>query len=239
MTLDLNKAGSTEKKDYGRVEDGSYPSRIVSVIDIGRQHIKNWQNQKPQYHVLDDDGKWAKNGNNFLFTTEPEGDELEHPDIKPQVMITFELPDETITFETEDGKEERPRWMSKEYTFSNNEKAGLMKLIGAVAPGITQLGDLLNKPCILSVGSTSTGNAKITGVSGPMKGMTVGELQNETILFSFDDSSAEDFNGLQTWIQNKIRQALNFDASKFETQEKSDNSASNGFDDFDDSDVPF
>lgn len=234
MTLDLNKAGSQEKKDYGRVEDGSYPARIVSIIDIGRQHIKDWKVQKPQYHVLDDEGKWAKNGNNFLFTTEPDEQEQEHPDIKPQVMITYELPDETITFEKDDETEERPRWMSKEYTFSNHEKSGLMKLIGAVAPGITQLGDLLNKSCILSVGSTSTGNAKITGVSGPMKGMEVGELQNETVLFSFDESTAEDFANLQDWVKNKIRQAENFDKDKFEAENTSSTDSNEGFDDSDD-----
>ena len=216
MSLDLNKVetpNSNKKKDYGRVADGTYAARVVSVIDLGIQHLTDWQNQKPRYHVLDDEGKWAKKGDDFLFTTEPN----EAPDLKPQVLITWELPTERLEFEMEDGEEvSKPRWMSKEYVMSTHEKAGLMALVKAVSPGLQKLGDLVDKPCLLSVGSTKSGNAKITGVAAPMKGMAVGPLESDPIVFSFDESSSDNFNSLHDWIKNKIRKAKNFDQGKFE-----------------------
>ena len=86
MSLDLNKAdsGSGQKTDFGRLEDGSYHARIVNVIDIGEQHQSDWQTQKPKYHVLDENGRWAKKGDQWEFTTEPN----DAPDIKPQVLIS-------------------------------------------------------------------------------------------------------------------------------------------------------
>ena len=45
MSLILSeiKTASKPKKDYGRLEDGTYAARIVSVIDYGLQVQTHWQ----------------------------------------------------------------------------------------------------------------------------------------------------------------------------------------------------
>jgi len=202
MSLDLNNVPSASKRDLGRVEDGTFAARIVNVVDIGIQHLTDWQTQKPKYHALDEEGKWAKNGNEFVFTDEPN----EHPDEKPQVLLTFEFPTERVTI----NDESLPRWMSKEYTLSNHEKAGIVKLVGAISAGTTKLGDLRYTPCFVAVGSTGPGKAKIAGVSAPMKGMEVGALENEAVVFSMDTADLESFNKLPNFVQNKVKAAVNF-----------------------------
>lgn len=210
MSLDLNKAeqSSAPRQDYGRMDDGTYPARIVSVVDIGKQHLKDWQNQKPQYHVLDDEGSWAKNGNEFVMTTEPN----DAPNIKPQVFVTYEFPTERI--EVKD--ESKPRWMSKEYVFSTHEKAGLTALIKAAAPGATDLSDLVGKPVFVVIGSTSSGNAKVTGVTAPMKGVEVGALENQSVHFDMDEPDLDSYNLLPAFVQKKIKAATNFPGSNLE-----------------------
>ena len=232
MSLDLNSIPSTStKKDFGRMEDGTYGARIVSVIDLGIQHAKDWKTQKHQYHVLDEDGKWAKNGNDFLFTTEP----TEAPDLKPQVMITFEFPTERI----EINDETKPRWMGKEYTLSANEKAGLVKLIAAVKPGTTKLGELINAPCFVSIGSTDKGKAKITGVSAPMKGVVVDDLENPTTVFSLSDPKVEEWDKIPEFLKKKIKEAVNLKDTPAYSLVMAPSTQSEPVSTVDDDDIPF
>ena len=170
----------SKKKDFGRLEDGNHLARIVSVIDFGLQPQTDWQTKEPK---------------------EP----------KEVVMITYETPNETIEIEDKEGnKTEKPRWISKEYTLSFHEMAALRKLVNALNPNLESLDELLNVPCMITVGSTSTGNAKITAVSKPMKGMEVPELAGDSFYFDFSEPNMELFNGLYEWQQNKIKEALNY-----------------------------
>ena len=167
-------------KDYPRLADDSYLARIVSVIDLGVQPQTDWQTK-------------------------------EKVDSKQIIMITFETPDEMLTYTNKDDEEvTKPHWISKDYPLSNHEKSGLMKLITNVKPDCTDLDELINIPCMITVGSTATGNAKITGVNKPMKSAVVGDLVNETKFFDFDEPNLELFNGLLPWIQKKIKGADNY-----------------------------
>lgn len=194
MTFKVNTKGSnTQKKDYGRIADGTYMSRLAQLIDMGEQLQTDYQTGE---------SKKDDNGNDIY---------------KREVMLTFEFPTETIEI---DGVE-KPRWQSKNYTLSLNEKAALFKVVRAlddkatdkIKKGTYDLSVLVNKPCMVSIGSTSGGNAKITDVVSAPKGFPVPELQNPTKIFSMDSPDMAIFESLLQWQKDKITSARNFNGS--------------------------
>lgn len=128
---------------------------------------------------------------------------------KPRVMLTFELPTETAEF---DG-EEKPRWISREYTISFNEMSTMFKIINAIDPKDECDGDLaemLGLPCTITIAHTKTGKAKIASVNALSKGMAVDELFNDTRSFDMDSPDMEVFKTLPDWIKDKVRTADEF-----------------------------
>ena len=128
----------------------------------------------------------------------------------PKVMLTFELPTETININGED----QPRWISKEFNLSLHEKSSLTPVVKALDPkGECQdLTDLLGKPCMVQVGSTASNNAKITNIVAPMKGMPVAPIYNEAkmVAFDFDSPDLELFATFPQFMQDKIKEAVNY-----------------------------
>lgn len=181
MSLKRSEISKPSKAfDNGRLEDGNHLARIVSVIDLGLQPQTDWQTKQP---------------------TDP----------KKIVMITYETPDELITYKDKEGNEvTKPRWISKDYNLSFHEMAALSKLVNAVKPDLESLDELLNIPVMITVGSTATGNAKITAVSKPMKGTEVKELFGDAFHFDFSEPDMELFNGLLAWQQKKVKEALDY-----------------------------
>lgn len=189
----LNFAEGTKvKKDFGRVEDGAYPARIVQIIDFGLQYETDWKTNEVKTY---DDG---------------------NPMIKHKVWINFELPDEKIEI---DG-EEKPRWYGKEYTVSAHEKSALYALLKAVdAKGdATNKGrnvrGLLGLPAMVTIGSTSTGKAKISGVSAVPKGLQVGSLANDEGFFDLDSEDVDAFEALPNWMKERIKNGIGFEDTK-------------------------
>lgn len=140
--------------------------------------------------------------------------------IKPEVLVTFEFPTELLVI----NGEERPRWLSKNYTVSLHEKAALTQLLNAVDPDgkLTKKGanpqGILGQACMITVGSTASGNAKVVGVSRLLKGLQVPELDNPTAFFDLDSDSKDNkavFESLPDWIKTKIQSAMNYDNSAF------------------------
>ena len=170
------------KKEYGRVEDGTYPARIVQLIMLGSQLQTDWQTGEAKE---DDNG-------NVIY--------------KDEIWITFEFPTERVKYKNDEDEEvDRPRWQSKTYVMSMHKKANFLHLLDAIAPDGEGLNDLINQPGIITVGSTSGGKAKITGVSAPMKGMEVGELENPVQIYDLDEPDEEIFDGLPEFLQEKIK----------------------------------
>ena len=187
--MSLKIGAAKVKKDYGRVEDGAYPARIVEIIDFGQQIETDWKTKEVKCY---EDG-------NLM--------------IKPKVWITFEFPDELITVDGVD----KPRWYGKDYTVSAHEKSAMASLMKAVDPKNTSDGyipKLLGLPAMVTMGSTSTGNAKIAGVSAVPKGMQVGALVSPESFFDLDSGTVEAFNGLPRWMQEKIKGGVGFDGTK-------------------------
>ena len=181
MATNLKKL-KTVKKDYGRVEDGTYPARVVQLIMLGSQMQTDWQTGEARE---DDNG-------NVVY--------------KDEIWVTYEFPTERIKYTDDEGVEhDRPRWQSKSYVLSMHEKAGFRKLMDAAAPDGDCLEDLVGKSVIITIGTTSGGNAKVTGVSAPMKGMDVGELENPAVIYDLDEPDEEIFDTLPNFLQEKIR----------------------------------
>lgn len=134
----------------------------------------------------------------------------EPTDSKPRVMVTWEFPTSRIELENDEGTTSLPRWCSKEYTVSKSDKSNLMKLIGALAPKARSLDELINLPCMVQVGSTSGGNAKILAVLPPMSGVDVAELEKDSVFFDFDHPIEDLFKALPEWQQRKIKEAENY-----------------------------
>lgn len=130
--------------------------------------------------------------------------------IKPRVILTFELPTELYEF---DG-ESKPRWISREYTLSYNEKSTMFKILGSLDPNDEADGvisEVLGAPCSLTIGHTKTGKAKIASISGVAKGMTVDELYNEPRFFDRDEPDMEQWKLLPDWIKGKIKESEEYE----------------------------
>lgn len=179
MSLVLSEIKSGGK-DFGRVDEGTYPARIVQVVDFGIQPQTDWQTGEPTAS-------------------------------KPRVMITWEFPTSRIELENDEGTQSLPRWLGKEFTLSNSPKSNLIKLVGALAPRATSLDELVNIPCMVQVGSTSGGKAKVVQVLPSMEGMDVATLENDASFFDFSDPNEDLFKALPKWQQGKVLEAENYE----------------------------
>lgn len=180
MSLDLDKAHTTHRASIERIPEGTFMGRFFSIVDLGVQPQTDWQT----------------------------GEAI---DPKARVLIMWELPTETIEVEHNDGtKEELPRLISKEYTLSNFDQSNLMKLVKALKPGLKSLTELLGLPCMINIGSTINGKAKVTSVIQAPNGMPVPELTKEPNYFDFDAPAEELFIQLPNWVQMKIKDAENY-----------------------------
>ena len=167
-------------KDFGRVDDGTYPARIVQVVDFGIQPQTDYQTGEATAS-------------------------------KPRVMVTWEFPTSRIEIDNDEGTQSLPRWVSKEYTLSNSPKSNLIKLVAALAPKAVSLDELVNLPCMVQVGSTSGGKAKVTAVLPPMEGVNVAELEKDAVFFDFSHPMEDLFKSLPAWQQGKIKEAENYE----------------------------
>ena len=183
-----------KKKDpNNRVQDGTYMTRIVQVIDLGEQVHTDWKTGEP---VLDE-----RSG---------------EPIYQHKVLITFEFPTERITVDGED----LPRWQSKDYTLSMHEKAALVGLIKSADPTAKLKGynltNLIDKPVMATISTTGGGNAKVSGVTGVPKGIPVPPLENDPRTFDMSNPDSEVWDNLPKWQQEKIQSARNYPGSALE-----------------------
>lgn len=166
------------------LEAGNYPARLVQLLDLGLQARKPWKGKdKPPVN---------------------------------QIWVTYELPTEFML--DEDGEEllDKPRWVSERMNlFSlSQDNATSTKRITALDPKNDLEGDwakAIGFPCTLTVVQDKDGKyANVGGVSPPMKGLTIGELVNDPVLFDLDEPDVEVFNGLPDFLQEIIVANLNY-----------------------------
>ena len=124
-----------------------------------------------------------------------------------KINVSWEIPEERLEFKDKD----LPRSISKEYTFSFHEKANFLKDVQIMLGRDIEkdeeidLKDLLGKTCLISVGTTSGGKAKVTGVAKLMKGQKCGAAENTPVIFDNDENfDPEAFEKLPKFIKEKI-----------------------------------
>lgn len=195
--------GGNARPDFGPVPQGQHVGRIVRVISFGVQDVSN----------------------QFNPSAEP----------VPVIQVTVELPNERIEVTDKDGNTtERPRWIwskdipvkfFKDYdtkVVRCHEKSKLNELLTAAFPNITEwtpqlvnehLPQLLGAPISLFVThSKSKSNGKvydnIKQFIPVMRGMTVGELENDTLLYNPYDHNEEAWAKLSQYAQERINKRL-------------------------------
>lgn len=175
------------------IEAGSYPARVVQVIDLGLQAQQPWQGQeKPPAHMIRLTYELVDE-----FCLDEEGNELED---KPRwISEDFAL-----------------------YSLQA-DKAKSTKRYFAIDPDDVNDGDftgLIGFPCNVTVvqkKSKSNGNVynNVGGVTSvrPKDAARMPELVNPPKVFVLDEPDMEIFQSLPSWLQEKVQANLNYQGS--------------------------
>lgn len=138
-----------------------------------------------------------------------------------KLMLLFEISGETVNVDGED----KPRWLSREYTASLNEKAALYKhLVAWRSRDFTEseldtdgdgfnIESMLGKPCMLTVivkdGDNGTYN-RIENIAALPKGVPAPTTEQELLAYDIDERDEAVFAKLPEWIQDKIKKSTQF-----------------------------
>lgn len=138
-----------------------------------------------------------------------------------KLILIFELLGQTVEV---DG-EKKPRWLSKEYLASLNEKSNLFKTLTAwrgkpftedelsIDGAGFDLKQMAGQHCLLSVTLEEKDGEKynkVTGVMGVPKGLKLDPPESEILIFDIDDRDEAVFAKLPEWIQTKIRKSTQY-----------------------------
>lgn len=129
--------------------------------------------------------------------------------------------------EVEVNGEKLPRTMSKEYSFSLNEKSTLRKDLQAWRGKVFtdeelqgfNLLNIINKPCQLQIILEEKNGKQYNNIASIMalpKGATIEELQNTYHFDIEDESTYMNWRNIPSWIQERIKKADNFVGSNLE-----------------------
>lgn len=133
------------------------------------------------------------------------------PTRRSQILVSWELPDETIEIEGE----QRPITTSKFYTNSLGEKANLRRDLESWR-GRSFTDDELNKfdleailsaPCLLTIVGGENGKTKVATVSGLPKNTFCPEQVNPTFSFWLDEFDETKFDSLSDGIKSIIQKS--------------------------------
>lgn len=170
----------SEKTRIPNLEDGVYSAVSSMIIDLGIQRNERFDKDQRKF------------------------------------LMVWEIVGETITI----GEEVLPRIISKEYTYSLGEKSNLKKDLEAwrgqafteeELKGFNLL-NVLNKGCqlqIINKENNGTTYNNIAGIMALAKGMKIEPLEKTTVFDTEEPETWEAFDNLPSWIQEKIKKAIN------------------------------
>ncbi len=176
------------------MEPGTYPARTVAIVDLGMQTQRPWQGkEKPPANMI---------------------------------AITYEFVDEFLKDEDEKDILDKPRWLTEMMAIYNlsADKAISTKRYLALDPSQEYKGDfskVVDIPCMVTV--VHNPNKKTGGVYeniasiSPMREKDADKcpaLVNPLKVFDFDEPNLEVFLSLPSFIQKKVKAALNYEGSK-------------------------
>jgi len=195
MALNAKKVPNTAGPKAPPVDAGGYPGRLVQVIDLGLQPQRPFKGEekKPAY----------------------------------EIMTTYELSDEFL--KDEDGEDivDKPRWLSETFPFHSLEadRAKSTARYLALDPDQVHDGDwikLLGVPCTINVvqnkGSGKNAGNIYNNIAStiPMRAKEAAklpELVNPTKYLSLDEEDVETFLSLPEFIQEKIKEGLEYEGT--------------------------
>ena len=137
--------------------------------------------------------------------------------VQPKVLIGWEIPE----LQVEIGGEMKPRIYTKQYTNSLNDKATLCKhLVAWRGKQFTEeekkgfdVSKLLGVPCLLQIVHEKSGDKTYTNLGSITKlpkGMPKPEPQMPQIRFDIDESPLSMINEMPTWIQDIIKESIEY-----------------------------
>lgn len=142
-----------------------------------------------------------------------------YPNPKRQVVLRWEVPSERTEYEKDGKKVEGPLTISRTFTASMNEKAGLRKLLESwrgrkftdEEAARFDVSSVLGKACLLNVTESEKGGetyANVAGASALIKGMAAPQAENPLLLFDPETASQAEYAALPKWIREKVDGAI-------------------------------
>lgn len=192
MALNARKVKSQSKGPKQEVMDeGTYPARVVQVIDFGVQEQRAFKGV-------------AKPPAQTIYTT-------------------YEFLDEFCKDENGEDLEDKPRWLSEQFPLFSLEAdlAKSTKRYYALDPDEKFEGDftlLVGEPCMVTINQYESKGELKNGVSSvaamrPKEAAKAPELVNPPKVFLIDAPDLEIFKSLPDWMQEKIKESLEFEGS--------------------------
>lgn len=141
-----------------------------------------------------------------------------------KLLIIWEIPSQTIQIDGED----KPRWLSKDFSASLHEKSSLYQMLVSWRGkafteneltedenGFMQFSvlDMLGTGCFLQViveEKDSGAYNRITSVISLPAGMEAPTTESPLIAFDIDAWNDETFDSLPEWIQNRIKKSTQY-----------------------------
>lgn len=192
MALNARKVKSVAKgPQQEAMEAGTYPARVVQVIDFGVQEQRAYKGvAKPPAQM---------------------------------VYLTYEFLDEFCKDENGEDQEDKPRWLSEQFALLSLEAdlATSTKRYKALDPDENFGGDftlLVDAPCMVTINQYESKGVMRNGVSSvapmrPKEAAKAPELVNPPKVFLIDQPDLEIFKSLPEWMQEKIKEGLEFNGS--------------------------
>lgn len=176
------------------LEPGTYPGRLVQVISLGLQPQRPYKgDEKPPKH---------------------------------EIYTTYELLDEFLKDEEGNDIEDKPRWISETFTMNSldSDLAKSTKRYLALDPKNIHKGDwakIVGAPGMITIIQNAKEDVVYNNISS-VQSMRAKEadnapdLVNEPKVFDIDDPDIEVFLSLPTWLQDKIKDNLEYEGSILE-----------------------
>lgn len=204
MSLNAKKvpmaAGKGDRVEQAPMDPGTYPARVVQVLDMGVQPQRPYKGQdKPPAHMISLTYEFLDE-----FCLDEEGEEIED---KPRWLSEdFPLKNLEIDLAT---STKRYKALDPDEVFDGDFTA------------------LVNATCMVTVVQNPDKNGKkdangktkvytnVSGVSAmrPKEAKNAAELVNEPKVFVLDEPDMTIFKSLPEWIQDKIKGNLEFEGS--------------------------
>ena len=197
MTLNANKVSGGGGKKYPHIEAGAYPGRLVQLVSLGLQP------QRP-----------------FKGEDKPPAQEL---------MLTYELSDEFLVDDDGEEMKDKPRWQTETLPFYplSSDKAKCTKRYKVLDPNVVHGGDwnaLLGSPCIITITVSEKPDGKVYNNVGGISTMRAKDVEklpplvNPTRVFDWETPDMEVWAVLPDWIQDKIKNNLEFEGSVLQNE---------------------